>query len=128
VAVLILAAACGNTENKPTQVVDQFIEALRTGNQDLLDGLMAWDEVAINQYYVSREYYESLDEQKRKAVVASYRELFYKEYFPVAATVTYVAEEVYIARGTSNAIFTAAFPQRQAGDGKQEEKQQFNLE
>jgi len=125
---LVLVSGCSKVENDPSKVVDSFIEALRTRDEALLDRQMAWDEVALSQYYVTREYYESLDEQKRKEVVQSYRDLFFKEYFPVAATVTYVAEKVYIARGTSNAILSATFPRHQAGDGKQEEKQQFNLE
>ena len=125
---LLAACACSRAENTATQVVDAFIEALHIRNQTMLDTLMAWDSVAIYQYYVSGEYYASLDENSRKGVLDKYRDLFFKDYFPEAAKVEYTAEAVYIARGTGNAIITAEFPPDQAENGKRREKQQFNLE
>ena len=125
---LVLTASCTEADNSATQVVDQFITALETRDQALLDGLMEWDEVALNQYYVTRDYYESLNDQQRREMIDSYRGLFFADVFPAAAMVAYVADEVYIARGTGNAIIIATFPPRQAGEKSKEENQQFNIE
>ena len=127
-AVLLIAVACTKAENNPTQVANQFVKALRTRDEGLMDGLMAWDSVAIYQYYVSGDYYKALDELERKKVVNSYRDLFFKDYFPEAATVAYSIDKVYIDRATCNTLMIASFPRHQAGNGKQTEKQHFSLE
>ena len=129
VSVLIFCAAgCDKVENEPEQVADKFVQSVKLLDTAMLDSLMAWDEVAINQFYVPRNYYNALTEAKQREIVASYKELFFKDYLPVASTVNYTVEHVYIARGSSNAIVSFTSPSQEKIVGEKKARKQFLLE
>ncbi|MBW7996289.1 MAG: hypothetical protein FVQ81_06930 [Candidatus Glassbacteria bacterium] len=128
VYLLVLASSCSKAENDPHQVAEQFIRALHTADSRLLDGLMAWDKVAISQYYVSHGYYDALTPEKQQEVLNSYKEMFFQDYLPAASEGRYSVEVVYIARGSSNAIINTEFGPQAGGEVKNTEKKRFTLE
>ncbi len=128
IVFLLFAAGCYRGENTPQQLAKQFVSSVGESDRQTLDMLMAWDEVAINQYYVGRDYFNTLTREKQREVVDSYRELFYNDYLPAASAASYTIEAVYQAREISTAIIVFESPSRQRVEGEKPARKQFTLE
>ncbi len=126
-AALVLAAGCQRADNSPHQVVEQFVSSVGERNEQVLDTLMAWDEVAINQYYVGRDYFNRLSREEQQGVIDSFREIFFKDYLPAASAASYTIDKVYVDRDISNAIVLFESPSRRKAAGEKTTRKQFTL-
>jgi hypothetical protein len=126
-AFVLFTAGCYRADNSPQQLVEQFVISVNESNQQALDTLLAWDEVAINQYYVGRDYFNRLTQQKQQEVIDSYRELFYRDYLPAASAASYTIDKVYRARDISTSIVVFESPSQLSTKGEETARTQFTL-
>jgi len=108
--VLLFTSACRGPVNNPNRVAEQFIEAVSTGSTAILDLIVAWDEVVINDYYVTGDYFNAQTPEKKQEIIRDYKKNFYTDYLPGARKVTYRVKTVYVARNISNAHIEFSFP------------------
>ncbi len=130
IAALVFGAGCHKADNSPQQLANQFIKSIGERNQQALDTLLAWDKVAINQYYVGRDHFNRLSLEGQGEVLDSYKELFFTDYLPAASAASYTIDKVYINRDVSNAIIVYESPSQplKSAEGKNRARKHFTLE
>jgi len=113
-----LMTSCKVAENTPEQVANQFIAGLQSGSRDMLEGLFAWEDVAIRDYYVDKDYLDSLEPEKKNATIDEFKKTFYEDYVPLAKKARYTLEKVYIARDVCDVIISVSFPGKTTNRGE----------
>ena len=123
-AVLLFTHACRNQVNTPDRVAEQFLEAITNGSRDILASIIAWDEVVVNDYYVTQDFYSAQTPEKKQQIIREYKQKFYTDYLPGAGKVKYRVKKIFIARSISDAYIEFSFP----GQSQPEEKKNSKLE
>lgn len=108
--VPLFSSACREPVNNPDQVAEQFVEAVSTGSTDILDSIVAWEEVMLNNYYVTGDFFSTQTPEKKQEIIRDYKKTFYTDYLPAARKVKYRVKKVYVARDISNAHIEFSFP------------------
>lgn len=125
--VSLFTSACRGPVNNPNRVAEQFVEAVSTGSTDILDSIVAWDEVVINDYYVTGDYFNAQTPEKKQEIIRDYKNKFYTDYLPGARKVTYRVKIVYVARNISNAHIEFFFPGLSQSKAKKSGEPEFTI-
>ena len=108
-----LSTTCSKADNDPDQVAKQFVSGLESSSRGAFDEIFAWDAIAINDNYVTRDFLDSLQPEKKVETLAAYKNIFYEDYLPLAAKARYTIDKVYIARNICDVIISVSFPENE---------------
>ena len=127
-AAPIFTSACSRAPvNSPKRVAEQFVLAVSTGSTAILDSIVAWDEVVINEFYVTGDFFNVQTPEKKLEIIQEYKNKFYTDYLPAAGKVKYRVKTVYIARGDSDAYIEFSFPRLPESKAKKNEELEFTI-
>lgn len=127
-AATIFTSACTRDPfNSPNRVAEQFVLAIRTGSTAILDSIVDWDEVVVNEYYVTGDFFSVQIPEKKQEIIREYKNKFYTDYLPAAGKVKYRIKTVYIARGDSDAHIEFSFPGLPESKAKKNEELEFTI-
>ena len=125
--VSLFTSACREPVNNPNRVAEQFVEAVSTGSRAILDSIVAWDKVVINEYYVTGDYFNTQTLEKKQEIIQGYKNKFYTEYLPAAGKVKYRVKKVYVARSDSDAHIEFFFPGLPRSKAKKSDELEFTI-
>ena len=83
--LFILNLACRDPENNPHRLADLFVMSVETSSMDILDSIMDWNEVVINDYYVTRDFFIAQTTENKEKIVDDYKERLLSDFLPSAA-------------------------------------------
>ena len=126
-AVPLFTFACRDPVNTPNRVAQQFVVAVSTGSSAILDSIVAWDEVVINDYYVTRDFYDAQIPEKQQEIIREYKSKFYTDYLPAAGKVKYTIKGVYVSLGDSDAHIEFSSPGLAESKAKKSEELEFRI-
>jgi len=125
--VLFCNLACSEPINNPDRVAQQFVLAVSTGSTAILDSIIAWDEVVVNEYYVTGDFFDAQTPEKKQEIIRDYKRKFYTDYLPAAKKVRYRIKEVYVARNVSDAHIEFSFPGLERSNAEKSEELEFTV-
>jgi|GEM_PF-3247851 len=125
--VLLFTSACRESVNNPNRVAEQFVEAVSTGSTDILDSIVAWDEVVVNDYYVTGNYFNAQTPEKKQEIIRDYKNKLYTDYLSAATKVRYRVKTVYVTRSISTAHIEFFFPGLSQSKAKKSGEPEFTI-
>ena len=125
--VPLITLACRDPVNTPKRVARQFVVAVSTGSTAILDSIVAWDKVVINDYYVTGGFFGAQTPEKQQEIIRDYKNKFYTNYLPAAGKVKYRIKGVYVSLGDSDAHIEFSFPGLARSKAKKSEELEFRI-